>query len=494
MGRANSASVATYEYNPPKTYKGPSVVFVEPWGVRHSAWIILRQRNFLFYFSGALVSNLGTWFQSTVQILIAYQVTHSVFTVGLITSAQFAGMVIISPWAAVVADLVGTKMLLIGSQCVSAVVALYMAWRYHTGLLGVHTLVFGALALGVAYALALPVQTALVPQLTDSKDAASAVKLNSVSYNAGRALAPALCVLVIALIGREFIFFLNAVSFLIFAGCLAVALSDQTPASGKISNIARKTTGQAGPHRRARVTDGILIALLQPRILLLLAIVAAVTLADDPVLVLSPALAQARLHLSSDWTGYFIAALGWGSVLGSLPPTSTRVCSPKSASRRAAISLLILALSVFVFTLGLWTPLSLLAAVIAGGAGLFTGSAAQTALLRHQTDQSASLASVAGVAALWAIAWAGTKPFASLFDGWLASQKGILFTTIVLILPALAIAVCEIELSEPVKETIRCRGSQLTKQLIPILAKHSQGVRESLRLDQAANPADEIVL
>ena len=67
-----------------------------------------------------------------------------------------------------------------------------MAWRYHSGLLGVHTLVFGALGLGLAYALALPVQTALVPALVDPADATNAVRMNSVSYNAGRALAPAL--------------------------------------------------------------------------------------------------------------------------------------------------------------------------------------------------------------------------------------------------------------------------------------------------------------
>ena len=53
------------------------------------------------------------------------------------------------------------------------------------------------------------------------------------------------------------------------------------------------------------------------RIMLLLLMVAAVTVADDPVQVLGPALAN-HLGVSQGWSGWFIAALGAGSVIGSL--------------------------------------------------------------------------------------------------------------------------------------------------------------------------------
>jgi MFS family permease len=463
-----SGSLAEEDFNEDQPAATAQITLTARRKMRRSAWALLCQPSFRVYFLGALASNLGTWLQSTAQILIAYQITHSVFTVGLITSAQFAGMVLVSPWAAVLADRIGTKPLLIGTQGTSALIAVYMAWRYHSGLLGVHTLMLGALALGLAYALALPVQTALVPGLVDPADATGAVKMNSVAYNTGRALAPALCVLVIAIVGRDVIFLLNAASFIVFAVCLVAALGRLRSAHGKAVIVAPYAADEPASPRRARVTDGLLIALAQPRILLLLAIVAAVTLADDPILVLSPALAHTRLHLPSDWAGYFIAALGWGSVLGSLPPTSTRDHNPQSATRRAAISLLVLGLSVVVFTLGLWTPVSLVAAVAAGAAGLFTGSAAQTALLRHQTSASptlASVASVASVAALWAIAWAGTKPFASLLDGWLASRIGIVPASDVLVLPAILIALMEIFLPKRVMNYIR----MLMQQCVTIL-------------------------
>ena len=409
----------------------------EPARRRQSAWLLLRQRDFRIYFIGSLVSNLGTWLQSTAQILIAYQLSHSVFVVGLITSAQFAGMVLVSPWAAVLADRVGTKAFLISTQGASACIALLMAWLYHNGDLSVRTLAWSALGLGFTYALALPVQTALVPVLVDPDDVTNAVKMNSVSYNAGRALAPALSILVISFFGAYPIFVLNAASFTVFALCLARILRR----SSHISNVmhAENTYERDASHsRRAKVTDGFRTARQHPRILLLLAIVAAVTLADDPIFVLSPALAHAKLQIPGHWTGYFIAALGWGSVLGSLPPSSRRYNGARQASRHAAYGLIILSISVFAFTMGISPQASLVAAFTAGAAGLYTGAAAQTALLRHQKKKA--VVSVASVAALWAIAWAGTKPFASLLDGWLATRIGLTHTALILVLPALLIA------------------------------------------------------
>jgi MFS family permease len=158
-----------------------------------SSWQVLGQRDFRLYFFGSLISNFGTWLQSTAQVLIAYRLTHSVFTVGLIASAQFVWMVV-SPWAPVLADRFSPRAVLVGTQCFSALIAVSMAVLYFAGMLGVSWLLAGALGLGFAFALALPVQTALVPALVGEEDAADAVKLNSVSYNAGRALAPALCV------------------------------------------------------------------------------------------------------------------------------------------------------------------------------------------------------------------------------------------------------------------------------------------------------------
>jgi len=410
---------------------------------KRSSWRLLRNRRFRLYFLGSLVSNLGTWLQNTAQVLLAYQLTRSVFFVGLVVSAQFAGTLLVSPWAAVVAARIGSRRILVGTQCASAMIAAWMAWAYRDHLLDRHLLVIGALGLGLAFALALPLQTALVPTLVDRADIEAALAMNSASYNAGRALAPALSVLVIVFIGADLIFALNALSFIIFA----IVLSHLKLASG--------------PLRRARVGDGIRAARRYRRIILLLAVVAAVTFADDPITVLSPGLVHTRLHVSAHWTGYFIAALGWGAVVGSLLPIARRKdVDPSRTSRRAAWSLLTLALSVVVFTAGWSAPISLVAACVAGGAALFTGAAAQNLIIRRRNV-------AASVAGLWAIAWAGTKPIASLLDGWLAARIGIWPTGMMLAGPALLLAIGELTVPSAMKADIKSRffGRYILKEI-----------------------------
>lgn len=394
---------------------------------KSASWHVLRHRRFLIYFGGSLISNLGTWLQNTAQMLLAYQLTHSAFAVGLVTSAQFAGFLLIGPWAATLAERVGSKRVLVGSQFLSAGIAATLAGLQLTGSLKEPQLTLGALGIGLAFAFALPVQTAMVSGLVPENETKAAMAMNSVSYNAGRTLAPVLCVAVIASIGAGWAFVLNAISFIVFA----------------ITIIVVRPRAGAPPARQASDWLGLRIAVRRPRILLLLTMVAAVTVADDPVLVLGPPLAR-HLAVPSLWPAYFLSALGLGTVVGALVPTKP------STARRAALPLLGLAISVIVFTAGVSAWLSLGAAIAAGAAGLLTGAAAQALLLKTAGARQATQ-----VMALWAIAWAGSKPLASLADGWLAGQIGVRCTGVVLAAPAIIVALLELFLAPGVKNRLK---------------------------------------
>jgi MFS family permease len=354
----------------------------------------------------------------------------------VIVAAQFAGVPLLSPVAAMLINRYNRHNVLTASQVASAVVAVLMAACYAAHLLSVLPLAIGAALLGAGYSLGLPAQVTLVPGLVRPDQAEAALKMNSASYNSGRALAPALSVLIIASVGPGWVFVINAVSFAVFAAVIP-GLEPATKLSAKAWLPAKE--------RRPRLTDGAAIALRERRILLLLFFVAAITLADDPIQVLSPSLTSA-LNLSHDWTGLFIAALGWGAASGSMLPKSiirpdrTRTSreTAQRASRRAAWWLLALAILVVVYALGLSPWFSLAAAVGTGVAALMAGTAAQTPIVVRDRRDAAS------IAALWAIAWAGTKPVASLLDGWLAGNFGLRPAVIVLVLPAIVLAGCEL--------------------------------------------------
>lgn len=403
---------------------------------RTASWHVLRQSAFRAYFVGSTVSNLGTWLQNTAQLLLAYRLTHNVFDVALVTSAQFIGFLTIGPWAGSLAGRVRGKPLLIGTQLASAAVTGVLACLQFTVGLTVLDLVVGALFTGLATTFALPLQTTMLSALVPGRDTKAALAMNSVSYNTGRTIAPVLCLAIMATLGTGWAFALNALSFLYFALVVATRCPDAA--------IARQI-----PVRPRAVAA---IAIQRPRILLLLAMVAAVTFADDPVFVLGPSVAH-QMRVASFWPAYFLVALGLGTVCGALVPrrefTEDSTARPVQ-TRRAAAPLAFLAVSVFIFSLGLGPWISVLAAVLAGAAGLITGSAAQALLL-----QIAAPGNALQVMALWAVAWAGTKPIASLADGALASRFGVQVAATVLVLPAFAIGAAELCLKESWKISLK---------------------------------------
>lgn len=382
---------------------------------RPNSWQALRHPLFLRYFVGSLISNLGTWLQNTAQMLLAYQLTHSAFAVGLITCAQFTGFLLFGSRAGVIANRLGRRKVLVVTQLLSAVVAAVLALLILHGSIREWELAVGALIGGFAFTFALPVQTAMVPALVPKDEVKGALAMNSVSYNGGRTLAPVLCLVVLASIGTGWAFVLNAITFFVFA---VVILSTRPP--------------MAKQSEPTPAWSGLRFAIRRPRIMLLLAMVAAVTIADDPILVLGPSLAHQVLRVSSHWAAYFLSALGLGTVLGALLP------SRPSTARQTAIPLAMLAVSIVVFGLGVNVYVSFAAAVAAGAAGLLTGASAQALLLDQAGPGYATQ-----VMGLWALAWAGTKPIASLADGWLAGYLGVHWTAALLAAPAFAVAILE---------------------------------------------------
>ena len=380
--------------------------------VRRTPWHVLRGNPaFRWYFLGSVTSDFGTWLQNTAQVLLAYQLAHSVLTVGLVTFAQFSSPLVLGPWAGVAADKFGGRRTLLGTQVVSAGVAATLAGLDFAGLLNAWVLVVGAITTGLAFTFALPARNVTVQQLVSPHKLKSAYAMDTVSYNLGRAIAP-LLTMVIGLTGVNFAwaFAANSVSFIAFGIILWRV----------------RLHSKAEPERRSRIRDGFVIASRDGRILILLLMVAAVTVADDPILVLGPALAK-QLHASPLWSGWFIAALGAGTVLGSFRRTKHEPTLRLAATALASLALCMLA---FVFAPSMWIAVA--AALGAGASCLVANSVTRSALA-----ELASPEKVAAVMAVWAIAWAGSKPFASLVDGTLGSWIGPQWTGLLLATPAL---------------------------------------------------------
>jgi predicted MFS family arabinose efflux permease len=375
-----------------------------------TSWRALHNRSFAYYFAGSVTSDFGTWLQNTAQVLLAYRLSHSVLVVGLVTCAQFSSPLVLGPWAGVMTDKFGGRRILLTTQLTAATFAGLMAALAFAGPINVWWLGGGAIASGLAFTFALPARNVTVRRLVPPEDIRPAFAMDSVSYNLGRAVAPPISVLLVATLGFGWAFAANSVSFLVFAVGLVLAGHGQPTEK----------------RERSQLRDGFKVCLHDWRIAILLLMVAAVTVADDPVLVLGPALAG-HLGVNASWSGWFIAALGGGTVLGSLQPS---LHTP--SLRLAATALAALAVCMMAFVLSPWVWGSFLAAFGAGVTCLIANSATRTVLAtRAGPEREAS------VMAVWAIAWAGSKPLASLSDGLLGRGIGIKWTGVLLATPAL---------------------------------------------------------
>jgi MFS family permease len=378
---------------------------------RTTPWHTLRGNSgFRWYFFGSVASDFGTWLQNSAQVLLAYQLTHSVFTVGLITCAQFTSPVVLGPWTGVLTDKLGGRRTLLSTQVISAIVSATLAGFDLAGALNAWGLAAGAVGGGLAFTFALPARNVTVQRLVPKDRLKSAYAMDTVSYNLGRAVAPLLTVFMgVAGISFAWAFALNALSSIAFS----------------VTLWGVHMHAQAEPERRSQIRDGFRIARRDHRTLILLLMVAAVTVADDPILVLGPALAK-HLHAPANVSSCFIAALGAGTVLGSFRRSKHRPSLRLAATALAALALCML---LFVDAPTMW--IGILAALGAGASCLIANSVTRAVLAERAGPKTAA------VMAVWAIAWAGSKPIASLIDGALGSTIGLQWTGLILASPAL---------------------------------------------------------
>src|SRR5437660_2842788 len=94
----------------------------------------LRHRNFLLFWSGAFLSNTGTWMQAVAQGWLVLQLSNSPFWLGVDGFMATAPGLVLTLAGGVFADLFDRRKLLISTQTVAGVAARTLGVCVLTGL------------------------------------------------------------------------------------------------------------------------------------------------------------------------------------------------------------------------------------------------------------------------------------------------------------------------------------------------------------------------
>lgn len=236
---------------------GPS-----PVGGSSRTFASFAERNYRRYFSGALVSNTGTWMQRTSQDwLVLTQLTdHSMSALGIVSALQFLAMPFLAPVAGAVTDRFPKRRLLLITQALLGLNCLLMWLLVVSGSVQLwHVYVF-AFTQGVVASFDNPARQAFVSEMVPDSLIANAVGLNSMSFNAARLIGPGAAGLLIAALGVAPGMLINTLSFL----AMLLALVSMNP----------RLLHPAAPRRgRGSAREGISYILHRPDLVMVMTMV-----------------------------------------------------------------------------------------------------------------------------------------------------------------------------------------------------------------------------
>ncbi len=335
-----------------------------------------QHRNYRLFFSGQLISLIGTWMQQVAQAWLVLQLTGDPIWLGIVATAQFLPVMVFGLFAGVAADAFPKRKVLIGTQVSMMILAGLLAALVIANVVQVWMIVSLAFLLGIANAVDMPVRQSFAVELVGREDVSPAVALNSAMFNGARVVGPAAAGLAIGAFGVAAAFVLNAVSFL--AVIIGLWLMDE----GQLkigARIARPTSVAAVTRNLA---EGLAYVRQTRIVLLATVVVGTVATVGMNFGVLIPAFAQHDLGSDATGYGFLMAASGVGSLLAAL----RLVFGGRPQPMRLATGALILGVASVALAVSRAFPLSLALMVVVGFGSILMAATANTTIQLAVTD------------------------------------------------------------------------------------------------------------
>jgi MFS family permease len=305
-GREDDApSLVLQELSTPSDMSAPAGVPPAGESGLRTAFRALRHRNFKLFVTGQIVSLVGTWMQNVAQAWLVYRLTHSELLLGTAWFCTQVPVFAFGSLGGLAADRYSRHRLVVITQILSMFQAFALAALTLSGKAQVWHILALALMLGTINAFDMPGRQSLIIEMTSKDDLLNAISLNSAIFNGARVVGPAIAGVVVAAFGEGICFLLNGVSFLAVIGCLLAM---------RLPKFSRRVQDSPWAH----LVQGLRYVHGHRPVRTLLGMMAAVTIAGMPALVLMPFFAEDIFHRGSRGLGILMGAMGAGAVAGTL--------------------------------------------------------------------------------------------------------------------------------------------------------------------------------
>lgn len=195
----------------------------------------LKFPDFRLYYSGTVLSEIGSQMQLVAINWQIYEMTGSAWSLGLIGLAGFLGVVIFALPAGLLADKMDRKKILMVSQLIPCIFAFILAISTLGGWVSewlIYSMVFLTFA---ARTFQGPARQAIIPQLVPEAYLVNAFSLQTISRQLSLIIGPAIAGFMIQFWDVGSIYLLNGVSFVAYIATLAPLKIKMHQMSGEVS-------------------------------------------------------------------------------------------------------------------------------------------------------------------------------------------------------------------------------------------------------------------
>jgi len=365
----------------------------------------LRHRNFQLFFSGQIISLVGTWMQTVAQAWLIYRLTSSSVLLGVLGFVGQIPIFLLSPVAGLVADRWPRRRVVIATQVASMLLAFILAALTMTHRILVWEIIVLATLLGIVNAFDVPARQSFLIEMVGREDLLNAIALNSSMFNGARVAGPAIAGILVALVGEGWCFLLNGVSYLaVIAGLFLMRIQKVQPVHDGVAPLEKLREG----FRFARHTKPIRA---------LLTLVALVSFMALPYTVLMPIFADKILHGGASAYGTLMGAVGVGAMFGALMLAMRQQL--RGLGNMVAYSATGLGASLVFFSASRWYWISFTILVISGFTMMMQFTATNTLIQSMVPDHLRGR-----VMSMYSMMFLGMSPFGSLLAGALAEHIG----------------------------------------------------------------------
>jgi len=368
----------------------------------------LRHRNFQLFFSGQLISLIGTWMDNVAEGWLVYRLTHSSLLLGVATFASQFPVFLLAPLGGMIADRWDRRKIVIGTQTSSMILAFILAILTLARIVTVREVIILAAFMGMVNAVDIPTRQAFLVEMVGRDDLMNAIALNSSMFNAARVIGPSIAGVVVAWKGEGWCFFANAVSYIaVIAGLIAM-------------KVKQKAAVHV-PSPMEHIAEGFRFARGTAPIRAILLLIALVSLVATPYAVLMPIFAARVLHGNARTLGVLMAASGIGAVAGALLLAARS--GVKGLGRWVALACAGFGSALILFSFSRSYPLSVALLLPVGFCGMVQMASSNTLIQAMVPDGLRGR-----IMSIYSMMFMGMVPLGSLLAGTIAARIGAPWT------------------------------------------------------------------